>query len=177
MKIQRFKIFELVMGGDSNFPFKDDKIKIHQVKNGPNRGKIGINFIDQNQKYAYASGCAKLLDTEYEHKPELRNVQINNKFKKITPFSIEVILRDFLLDMGYVEVDNKSNIENVFWVGSDVMTILKDKFEDDFKELENSRNLGDVMDGLRKIRDEVFEFQREHFEEWEMNRNAKKYNL
>lgn len=176
MKIQRFKIFELVMGGDSNFPFKDDKIKIHQVKNGPNKGKIGINFIDENQKFAYASGCARLLDTEYEHNIEIRNVKISPKFKKITQFSVEVILRYFLLDMGYVEdVDN--NIENVIWVGSDVMTILKDKFEDDFKELENSKNLGDVMDGLRKIRDEVFEFQREHFEEWEMNRNAKKYNL
>jgi hypothetical protein len=156
--------------------FEDDYLKVHKIKEGPNNGKILLKFNDDRDMnttwsvLSMTSGCAKILDTKYEKIPEIRKVELSN-FRVVHSNSIDVILENFLKQMGYED-------NNILWYKSEVMVKLKELFADKIKMCVNSaKDLGEVMDNLRKVREEIFEFQKPHYEEWEMRKNANKYNL
>ena len=169
----------------SPIKFEDDRIIVHQIKTGQNKGKILFKFNNEIQsswdKYSMMSGCAKIIDTEYEKVPEIREVELgDSKFRKVQGNTIDVVLYEFLKDMGYENEPNDFGIGkgDVLWNGSQEMLKLKVNFSDKIKMIPaDAKNLGEILDKLRVVREKIFEFQKDHFERWEIERSAKRYNV
>jgi len=157
------------------FAFEDDFLTIHKINNGVNKGKILFKFLDKtgfDNPYSMTLGCAKILDSEYENYSDIREIKIEGRFIKVQKNTAEAILHEFLLDMGY-EIPSMS----MKWV-YDIKEKLWEEFEDKIISIPgHAKDLGDVLDGLRKVRNEVFEFQKDHFEKWQLDRDINKYNL
>jgi len=188
----------------SPIKFEDEKLIVHQIKTGQNKGKILFKFNNEIQskvvgsckesissiwiftsswdKYSMMSGCSKIIDTKYEKIPEIRRVELgDSKFRKVQGNTIDVILYEFLRDMGYEDEPNKFGIGKGDVLGntSEVIKKLKEKFGYTIIKMipEKSKDLGEILDKLRAVREKIFEFQKDHFELWEAERAAKRYNL
>jgi hypothetical protein len=91
--------------------YEDDYLKIHKIKEGPNKGKIIFKFnekIDRGLDWSslsVMSGCAKILDTKYEKIPEIRNIELSDdkKFRRVHSNSIDVILQNFLRQIQFMK--------------------------------------------------------------------------
>ena len=82
--------------------------------------------------------------------------------------------------MGYENEPNDFGIGkgDVLWNGSQEMLKLKVNFSDKIKMIPaDAKNLGEILDKLRVVREKIFEFQKDHFERWEIERSAKRYNV
>lgn len=167
--------------------FENDYLKIHKITEGPNKGKILFKFNENNDtkwsSLSMVSGCAEILDTKYENIPEIRNVELsdNEKFRNVHGNTIDVVLQKFLTQMGYVSINKNifdRFVSDVLWYRSEIMVNLKNLFTDKIKMCADSaKDLGEVTDLLKKVRDEVFEYQKDHYDDWELKRNITKYNL
>lgn len=151
MKIKIFKELKV----DSYWAFEDEKLKIHKILNGPNKGKILFYFLNEetnlfNDKFSMLLGCAMILDTKYERKKEIREITLGPiQFRKVYVNTITAILERFC------EYDNK------------LISIMKERFSEQLKQIpENSNNLGDMIDALKIIK---YEFK--------LITEPKKYNL
>ena len=161
------------------FAFEDSNLRVHKIKNGENKDKIMFATPYKNEdgvetwsKHSLMLGCARLLDTKYENNPKIREVEIGGmKFREIKIGTLSAISRLFLMQMGY----SKEKVNTIIVSFS---LISLDPIADNLKSLiETAKNLGEVIDGLRIIRDEFFDFHREEYEAWRLNTDIKKYNL
>lgn len=176
------------------FPYQDNYLRIHKIKQGPNKGKIHFIFIipteydtvkhikkDEENKYSMVLGCIKILDTEYENNPQIRNIELGPvRFRKVAPNTMESVFIEFLISMGYETEDKAGNMYSAARFGefSELLKDLKDTFSDELgKVAETAKNLGEVMDNLKILRNEIFETLKNHFEDWQLQRSIKSYNL
>ena len=157
--------------------FEDKNLIVHQIKHGENMGKIFFRFRNKDtkeftDKYMMVYGCVKILDTKYEKNTIIRNIKLGPiKFRKVQVNTLGATLNTFLKDLGYdnMEIDN---------VKKRSLSTIIPKFHDKVRELVmTAKNLGDVLDGLREIREYIFNNQREYYEEWKLNKKITKYNL
>ena len=175
------KIFEKFNKKYPATQFKDNYLEVHKITEGANKGKVVFKFYDNyNEIKSLTSlpfGCAKILDSKYEHNEEIRNVILDvSRFKKVQSNTIEMVLYEFLFDMGYKQESDLSSGIKMF--DRDVINDLVSNFSDEIKSVvELSNNIGDVLDGFKKIRNEVFKYQKRHYDEWTLNKDVNKYNL
>lgn len=174
--ITNFKIYE-----STDYPaiqFKDDYLIVHKITEGRHKGKIKIKIYEESSDrysitYSLLSGIAILLDTKYEKNEQIRNIKVSDvhKIKTVPQPTVDLILHEFLIDIGYDLDFNKS-------IYSGKIKDLQIKFTDDIKNvLQKSNDLGDVFDGLRAVRDDITEFRKDHYEEYVRTTDTNKYNL
>lgn len=173
--LEKYDMYEWEVG--SPYTFEDKNLIVHQITHGENMGKIFFRFRNKDtkeftDKYMMVLGCVKILDTEYEKNPIIRNIELGPiKFRKVQVNTLGATLNTFLKEIGYdnMEIDNVKK--------RSLYTVIP-KFHDKVRELTMAaKNLGDVLDGLREIRKYIFDIQREHYEKWELDRMTKKYNI
>lgn len=160
---------------NSYYLFEDNYLKIKKIKNGENKGKIFFNFFEDYALISKSSlmlGCAKILDTKYEKNKNIRNIEISDsiKFRKVQPNTMDAILKIFINKIGYPEKE----VKNIFSKRYNEMMSI----DNDIRMIAlRSKNLGEVLDGLKKIQESFIESERERFEEWEFQNNIKNFNL
>jgi len=148
------KLFE-----DIFYEYEDPKIRIQKIKNGPNKGKINLQTKyfrkdvkrEEWTKFSPIAGCVRLLATKYEKNPKIRNIVLDeiNASKEIKVSTMDAVFRNFLSKLGY-----KSK-EDLFGADS-IIRGLRTEFGHYIQELsDKSKNLGDLMDGLREIEEFV----------------------
>ena len=177
---------EYLIEHDGKYPaaqFQDDYMIVHKVTEGSNKGRIKFKFYDEDDKNysnicSMIFGATKILDTKYIDNEQIREVKIGGiKFRKVPANTIDVVLNCFLEQMGYNPTTWRQNPEE----HSDreqLIKILKEVFEYKIKNVAlESKDLGDIFDNLLKVRDEIFEFQKEHYVEYDSKRMSKKYNV
>lgn len=172
MKIKKFENISKYFNKDDRYlyAFEDENLQIEKISYGPNNGKIQIRFYDEKTNhYSYKcsmmAGCARLIDTEYENYPEIRKIELApdydefKKFRKVQTNTIESILKYFL---------EKNGIINEF------IRLSTIKYKEQIKNIaENAKDLGDILDELRKIYIQI----KFDYDEWKMQNDANKYNL
>ena len=163
--------------------FQDEYMIVHKVTVGDNKGRIKFKFYDEEDKNysnicSMMFGAAKILDTNYIDNEEIRKLKIvKNKFKKVPTNTIDVVLNCFLEQMGYNPTSWRQHPDE-HTDREQLIKILKENFEDKIKNVAlESKELGDIFDNLLKVRNEIFEFQREHYSEYDARRMSKKYNV
>lgn len=177
-------------GQESAYPYEDNYLKIHKIKQGPNKGKIQFRFIiptdnmfyskkDEENKSSMVLGCVKILDTKYENNSQIRKIELGPvRFRKVAPNTMESVFVEFLIDMGYEADKSTMYAESRYGIFSNLLKELKEKFSNELKVVaENANNLGDVIDNIKNIRQKVFDYLKPHFSEWQLQRSAKQYNL
>jgi hypothetical protein len=150
-------------------PFEDYHLKIQVIKYGPNAGKILFKVKNSYPqiKYSMLFGVANILDTKYESMSKIRNIELFGKFKKVQISTVQAILSNFLTKMGY---DKEEAYDIKFFR----VPILIDKLQN---LINTSKTLGEIIDGLRDIREEFFENEKQNYEKWKIRNDVKKYNL
>ena len=181
MKLENFtksKIYLKYFNAENKwFAFADDNLRIHKIKNGANKDKIIFatpyreNEVETWSKQSLMLGCTSLLDTEHENNPEVRKIEIGGmKFRKIQNTTLGAISRYFLMQMGF----SKERV-NIIYNG---LRILRPIFVDELRKLaETAKNLGEVIDGLKIIREEFFNSNKDEYDAWRLDTDTKKYNL
>lgn len=160
------KIFEdFEKSNDSYWVFEDEYLKIHKILHGANKGKILFRIFNPkennfNDKFSMMYGAAIILGTKYTNYPQIREIKLGPiKFRKVQPNTIDAIISNFLKDLKHD--DDVSTL----WI--EMFSKMKFKFEKYIKKIaEESIDLGEVFDGLKKVKDEI-----------EIYTNVNKYNL
>jgi hypothetical protein len=162
------------------FPFINKDLLINKITEGANKGKILFKFWNEENrtfgdKYSMMAGCAKILDTEYGKNEQLRNIKLEGmKIRKVQTNTVERVVYNFLLDLGYVNEFPDKYLTH----GGELILRLRNKFSEKIKAIPTTSNdLGDIIDELKKVRQELFDFQREDYEKWVFDTDTKKYNL
>jgi len=155
--------------------FNDGRIQIHKILNGPNKDKVIIKEIidDFIAKYSIMLGCTILMDSEYEKNEKIRNITLGENLKKtVQTNTLENIILNFLIDIGY---ENVTRYIKVYSLKIEKYKyFLKNNIQ---KVYETAINLGDIFDGLRKVREEFFRMEMSDFKKYELKNDIKKYNL
>ena len=163
----KLKLFEDVCSDDGpiNF-FYDGDLKI-TMSYGTNSGKIII--ISFNSTYSLMLGCAIILDSKYEKMSQVRNIKnCSLKYRIVTESTLDCILNDFVSDMDEYTISSYSD-RSIF--SYEHKKLLKDTFKNKIENITvKSKNFGEILDGLREVRYEFFEFQR-------LTSATNKYNL
>jgi hypothetical protein len=146
----------------------DEFLYVYKIK-GFAKGKIIFKLYNKDAReadqkwstFSMLSGCAQILDTKYENKPEIRNITLGSaKFRKVMPNTIDRVFFDFLKDLGYNRNSNPLVIKE-----------LKVEYQEKLKQIPKAAiNLGDVLDELKKIRELIRE-------KWILLIDMVKYNL
>ena len=158
--------------------FKDEKIIIWKVTEGVHKGNVKIKFYkDSTGQYSdiwsTMAGCAKILNTKYESNQQIREIIPEIKKRKISTNTIDTILYTFILNVGY----DKDDADKIYR-SQRYDNVLKKSFEEKIQNVsDNYKNLGDIFDGLRKVREEFIENEQIFFDEYNLNKEANKYNL
>lgn len=179
LKKYEYKTIEIDFDKKSYFEFEDDYLKIHKIKNGENKGKIFFKFFEDYALIASSSlmlGCAKILDSKYEKDKNIRDIEISGhiKFRKIQPNTMEAILKIFVSKIGYPEKEAKNILSKITKDGFNEIVSI----DNDIRMIAlRSKNLGEVLDGLKKIQESFIESKIERFKEWEFQNNIKNFNL
>jgi hypothetical protein len=174
------KIFEEY---NDMFQYKDNYVEVQKIVYGPNKGKIRFYFYEPStdehhlgtlDRYSTSLllGCYKLLGTKYETMSEIRDIKLDSepKFRKVQTNTADTIMKRLMVDLGYEE--------NMYAHLPKLREPIRAIFEPKLKQLPiEAKKLGDIIDWIRKFRDDFFAFQREEFEQWELERSMKKYNL
>jgi uncharacterized protein YpbB len=177
--ITNFKIYE-----STDYPaiqFQDEYLIVHKVTEGPNKGLIKFKVYEESSErysitYSMLYGAAFLLDSKYETNEQIRNIKLENiaKFRKVNDNTIDAIIFEFLKDIGY----SKDKIERMRFDSYHSIKELNTIFFSAIKEVAKySKNIGEVFDGLRRIRDGFFYYEKPYFDEWKLKNNQEKYNL
>lgn len=177
--ITNFKIYE-----STDYPaiqFQDEYLIVHKVTEGTNKGLIKFKVYEESSErysitYSMLYGAAFLLDSKYETNEQIRNIKLENiaKFRKVNDNTIDAIIFTFLEDIGY----DKESIDKMKFGGEHSIKVLNLMIFSAIKKVaKNSKNLGEVFDGLREIRDEFFEFEKPYYNEWKTKKDQEKYNL
>lgn len=154
--------------------FEDDYLKIQGIKNNENKGTIVFRFKKNKyvSKYSILFGCVKLLDTKYEGYKIIRDIKYDSiLYSPIHHSTVIAILNKFIADKGYKNKGYKNNKKNYKFID---MNIFKDKFQNKIILLPlECQTLGEILDGLREIRSEFFDY----FEQLEAEYTANLYNM
>lgn len=163
---------------DSWFFFDDSNIRVHKIKNGPNQGKIRFYFLNVSSslysKCSMGLSCFRILDTKYEKNSEIRNITLGPKrFRILQANTNHTIIKEFVFD-----ILKNHDAGELFSVSHKFINLLELKFEEKLKNIAvDCKNLGEVMDNLKKIRNEMMEYIKNDLEEWILDQDTKKYNL
>jgi len=158
--------------------FKDENLTIWKITEGVHKGNIKFKFYKEIDKeytdiYSIMSGSAKILDTEYEHNEKIREITTDLKNRKVSTNTIDTILYTFIQSVGY----EKEDVDKIYR-SNRYDNVLKKMFENKIQKVsDNYKNLGDIFDGLRKVKDEFIKYETPNFEEYKLNKEANKYNL
>lgn len=149
MKIQKFKES---YSRDNYWIFQDEFLKIRKLPGGPFKGKILFKFYQDINNWDVCSmilGCAKLINTKYEHNSQLREITIG-EYRKINPSSINAILRLFCQN------------------DEELITRFKKEWTDEIHNIvDSASNFGDIIDG----------FKNGIYEQADLILKPRKYNL
>lgn len=152
-------------GYSYDIKYQDDNIRVTQLAYGINSGKI--QFRIQGDLYSMMYGCFKILGTKYENEPEIRSIKIWDRWKNVTDTSKSSIIREVSKEIGYPD-----------FIGMPIMYRLESNFSNEIQRIsEVSNNLGEMIDRLKILKAEMIEFEKDYFEEWKLEHDAKKYNL
>lgn len=163
--------------------FQDSNLTIIEIIEGVNKDKISFRIYGDDglwEGYSMIAGCVKILDTDYINNSDIRKIEINGeKFRAVQDRTITDVFIEFLIDMGF---DKKSatdsnrliNKNAQHWNSNYDNNIFAKKIR---KLTKNARNLGDIFDGLKKIREEFYVFEKEDYEKWKLENTMKKFNL
>lgn len=137
MKIQKFNES---YKRESYWIFQDDFLKIRKLPIGSCKGKILFRFYnEQEDNWTVCSmilGCAKLINTKYEHNNELRKIEIG-EYRKHNISSINAILRLFCQN------------------DEELITRFKKEWTDEIQNIVDSAiNFGDIID---RLKDNIYE--------------------
>jgi hypothetical protein len=169
-----------------HWQFKDEYLGIHKILHGVNEGKIQFIFFNDKKnnfsdKYSLMSGSAMILDTKYVDNIEIRKIIIEPPLKKLFVNTKEYILNTFISTPPTSEKNIYDSIKEPIVLGNYLRNLIENlkivlgyKLE---KIATESNNLGEIFDKLKIFREDVIQFQKEHFEKWELDRDTKKYNL
>ena len=126
----------------SPFIYKaDGYFWIHKINFGANKGKILFRFYnEESRNYADSNsmllGCFRILGTKHEYDPKLRKIKLGGeKFRKLYYGTLDAIVK---------------RLEDVKYTTNEMRKQYEDKLQD---TLTLSKNLGDVMDGLKIMKD------------------------
>ena len=175
--MKHLKIFE---DYSLNFAFEDENLKIEKILYGNNKDKISFRFyIDDilSHKSSLMYGCSEILDSKYENNVNVRKIEIGGiKFRQIHENTIRFIIDDFLKKTDY-DKDFFQYMPGKIKVNT-IRNIIKIHFTKDFTEIiEKSKNLGEVLDKLKRLRNEILDFLIDYYEEYQLNKDTNKYNL
>ena len=165
----------------SYWVFKDEYLGIHKILYGVNEGKIQFRFFndiknDFSNKFSMMSGSVLLLNTKYVDYSEIRQITIGNKSRKVQTNTKEYIFNT-LIEKSFYDSADASPIE-LGGLLRNLIENLKILFGNKLEEIATeSDNLGEIFDKLKIFPEEVLQFQKDHFEKWELDRDTKKYNL
>ena len=162
--------------------FSDENLDITKILHGPNIGKIGFSIHVKKDKtdlhvqksvfggkYSMFYGSILIIGTKYEKMSEIRRIE-TGRFRKISTNTMESIFTEFMKDMGYNDLSfTKERI-----IVEDLIRKFGEQIE---KVATNSQNLGEIIDGLKSIRNQVFDYLKKDFEEWIFKRDVDKYNI
>lgn len=160
----------------SYFDFDDGNVRVHKIKNGPNRGKIRFYFQEEDEgysKWSMGMGCNKLLDTKYAENEEIRKITLGHlaKFNKLQPNTTHAIIKNLIS-----RELKKLNLPD------DVPYSIMNKVEYEFKEILKNialdcKNLGEVIDKLKNIDVRMSDFIYGYIKQIEFDDRINKYNL
>lgn len=97
------KMYEYVVGSSGKYKFDDGNLKIFQIVEGPNKGKISFRFPSEDTFHGYDSnslilGASKILDTDYINNPDIRNIELMDyKYKKLTTSTKYTTIMQFFM--------------------------------------------------------------------------------
>jgi len=167
---------DISLPSNDYYYFKDEKLIVHKIFNGPNQDKIFFRFYNEehenfSDKCSMMLGCTKILNTEYENIEKIRNMELGgSKFRKVHQNTYNTIFNYFLEKFGY---------------NSDEVRYVKRrqpyrKWESYFKaELQkiatDAKDLGDVLDGLKKYKKDIYDLM--EIEKFRLETDVKKYNM
>lgn len=163
--------------------FQDEFLILHRVTEGNNKGLIKFKFYDEQDKgYTNVNsmmlGSTKILDTPYEKNSIIRNVPILDKYKKIQSTTFSIVMKHFFQAMGNLASVSLTpqEIDKLTWRDW-YKNNTKPAMEMYFDDLEDVKNLGDLLDTIRKIRERFFVLEEDEFKEFLLQKNIDKYNL
>lgn len=160
---------------DNYLAYKDNFVKVHKILHGVNQGKIRFIIFDDKKdefiRYSMLFGAAKLLDTEYSDNTKIRNITIdpNPRFRKVSLITTEAIINLFF---------KKHDLHVFKELDSEFVRNEETKYKDDIQEVaNNAKNLGDIFDGLRDIRNNFEKSHKELIDEHKLKTDTNKYNI
>lgn len=179
MKIQKFNESREYKA----IQFQDEYLIVHKVTEGTSKGLIKFKFYDEIDKgytnvNSMVLGSTKILDTQYEKNETIRNVTILDKYKKVHSATFNIAMRSFFQAMANLASVSliPQEIDKLTW--SDwYKNNTKPAMEMYFDDLEDVKNLGDLLDTIRKIRERFFVLEEDEFKEFLLQKNIDKYNL
>lgn len=170
------KMYEYIVGARGEYKFDDGNLKIYQIIEGPNKGKTQFRFLKDEDIMYYDSnsfmlGSSKILDTDYINNSDIRNIELtNSKHNNLTSPSKHGIIYQFFYNLGYNR-DDQEQLRKIFSSAEHIYGEI----------LENisltSKNLGEVFDRLKKLRDVFFENEIDAFKRYKIEKDANKYNI
>ena len=168
---------------DSYWAFEDDYLKIHKILHGTNRGKIQFRTPNKENpytlnKFSMMYGASVLLDTKYVNLPEIREIEIGRElFRKVATNTMDSIMIEFTKRIDFTDYDNV-NDKDGFTIKRLLISSATFKFGDKIKEIAlEAKNLGDIFDNLKIVKDEVYEYQTEMYNNFKLELDMKKYNM
>ena len=119
----------------------EKEFKIHKIQYGTNKGKTSFKFYNEeactySNTLSFLLGCFKILDTKFEHDPKIRRIEFGgDRYRKLMHGTASSIIK---------------RLENVDFVKKEDKLKYGDKLQN---ILTYSKNLGDIMDGLKMLKD------------------------
>ena len=152
----------------------DKYLKITKLQNGvANKGKIQFgmreSIYENFHPHSMLYGCVKILDTDYEKDPRIREIELEPNSKKVQLSSKEVVIETFLVRVGYDIDTARKKIHGLPFLTMYLHTL-------DVIVM-NSNTIGDILDGLKQFETQVKKYEKKSFDKWELKKAMNKYNL